>query len=47
MPYGLWGERVRYEIPYAIGILARTEVKIEIHIGVIVSPAPRITPERL
>ena len=33
--------------PYAIGTRITTVVMREIHIGVIVSPAPRITPERI
>ena len=47
LPNGNSAVLVRYEIPYATGTRTRTVVNNEIHIGVTVSPAPRITPDKL
>ena len=46
-PKGRASLRVRKDIPYAMGTRTATVVIRDIHIGVIVSPAPLIIPDRL
>ena len=45
-PWGSSGVLLSPTIRYASGTLRRTEVITEIHIGVTVSPAPRIVPDK-
>ena len=44
-PLGFSALRVRYARAYARGTRTTRVVKKEIYMGVVVSPAPRITPE--
>lgn len=45
-PCGNCSLLVIHTMPYANGTRIRIVLTMEIHIGVIVSPAPRITPDR-
>ena len=47
LPFGYSGLRVKKAMPYANGTRIATVDTREIHIGVMVSPAPLIIPERL